>query len=112
MSLRRQNMYQGVIKDEARRQAKLAELSAQSSATPASAWSTSSTPAGDAAPLMASAPAGLSPTQRAAVDGWMPPADVETGVDGEKERLKQERLLDFERSQAREAKLKAEQSLV
>jgi hypothetical protein len=100
-------MYQGVIKDEARRQAKLAELSASpGSATPASIWSTSSTPAGGAAP------AGLSPTQRAAVDGWVPPVDAKIGADGEKERLKLERLLDFERSQAREAKLKAEQSLV
>lgn len=106
-------MYQGVVKDEARRQARLAELSASPSSAPrASAWSTSSTPAGGAAPLSASAPAGLSPTQKAAVDGWVPPADVKTGVDGEKERLKLERLLDFERSQVREAKLKAEQSLV
>jgi hypothetical protein len=42
----------------------------------------------------------------------VPPVDAKTGADGEKERLKLERLLDFERSQAREAKLKAEQSLV
>lgn len=102
-------MYQGVIKDEARRQAKLAELSASPSSTPASVWSSGSSSSSTA--RSAAIPTTLSPKQQAAVDGWVPPTDVQAASDREKERVKAERRLDFERSQAREAKLTQEQAL-
>lgn len=91
-------MYQGVIKDEERRQAKLAKLAASPSTEPASLWSTASPD--------------LSATQQAAVDGWEPPQNAETTSELQREILKQERRRDFERSQAREEKLKAEQKLI